>query len=127
MMPRFKVIDDNALILGKYRDGGNALAVKEMKDWTSVYCAAPGGLDVDLYHNIVKKTGAFIASRPGVVLAMNADFVSLHALKGGDYHLKLPRRAAKVIDAMTGKVVALNQDYVDLKLVAQQSMWLILK
>lgn len=124
---RFRIEDAEAVTLAKYRDDGSAaLAVRRFRDWTSVYSAQAGGLDAELLHNIAAEAGAYTLTRPGLIVDMNGNFISLHAFAGGVYQLKLPRRAA-VLDALTRRRLADAATEFELDIQAGESRWLLLE
>lgn len=124
---RFWVDDSDAITIGKYHDDGRtAVAVKRFPSWISIYSAQVGGIDAELLRNIAKEAGAYTLTRPGLIIDMNGNFISIHAFAGGKYKLKLPRRA-DVYDVMSQKNIATNTDELELDIVAQSSKWLLLK
>ncbi len=127
LLPCFDITDNDALLLGKFGDGGGALGVKKFREWTSVFCAAPGGLDGELLYNLAKQAGAYTVTRPGLLCEVNSSFVSLHACVSGTYRINLPRKCAVVKDAMTGKVIGRNTSQAEIFLPTWKSQWLILE
>lgn len=126
-IPCFEIDDKDALILGRFNDGKAALGVKRFRDWTSVFCAAPGGLDAELLHNLAKEAGCYTVTRPGVLCEVNSSFLSLHSCVSGVYSIQLPGKARFVRNAMTGEIIAKDTDCLKLELPAWKSIWLLLE
>lgn len=127
-MPRYVVSDPDAEILGKYiSDGKPGIALKKHPGWTGIYIGSPDGLSAALMHNIARSNGSFIAvDKPGVNLAMRDNFMSLHALRSGDYTVRFPKHG-KIIDPVTEKILAENSDTAKVHLEAGQTLWLELR
>ena len=105
----FWIDDSNAIPIAEYQENRKvAMAVKKFDNWRSIYLGAPFSLGNDLLYNIAKDAGAFIAGEPGQSIFMNGNFISIHALKGGNYTFRLPPGVKNVIDADTNKVLAKN-------------------
>ncbi|MBR7103750.1 MAG: hypothetical protein IKC65_02305 [Lentisphaeria bacterium] len=102
-LPRWIITDPRAVVLGKYASGGGAVAVRDFKEFRSVFCGQPGSLSPELFHNIVKAAGAYRVTSSGVVADMNGHFLSLHALRPGCYTMTLPDKNCELTDAETGK------------------------
>ncbi len=124
LLPCFDIVDSKALMLGKFANGNGALAVKEFKDWTSVFCAAPGGLDNELLYNLATKAGVYTVTKPGLLCEVNGAFLSLHVCVTGNYNIRLPQKCATVKDAITGQILAKNTDTITLQLTAWESRWI---
>ena len=103
------------------------MGVKRFRDWTSVFCAAPGGLDAELLHNLAKEAGCYTVTRPGVLCEVNSSFLSLHSCVSGVYNIQLPGKARFVRNAMTGEIIAKDTDCLKLELPAWKSIWLLLE
>jgi len=123
----FKIVDSKANILAKYKfDNSNAIAVKKLKDWTSVYAGYPGAISTRLFYNIAKNAGAYTLTKPGVGMDMNGNFISLHGIKSGQYELRLPRQCRKVLNPFSEEIIATNTDTVKVNISAGESLWLLL-
>ena len=125
---RFDITDKNVSVLGRYAaNGKTATAVKRFPEWSSIYCAAPGGLDAQLLFNIAKENGIYCAAdRPGLICDVNDFFMNIHAQKGGKYRINLPLKST-VKDAITGKTVAVNAESFICDIEAQQTKWFLLE
>jgi len=120
----FWVNDSASTVLGKYHETGKAaMAVKQLKDWTSIYLAAPQALGPQLMQNIAKQAGAFVAGDATQELDISGNFASLHGLKSGDYQLHLPTGKTRVIDALSGKVLSDKQSTYTFSVQAQKTYW----
>ena len=124
---RFRINDPAAVTLAKYHeDGQSAIAVKRFGNYTSVYVAAVGGLSPELLNNIAREAGAFVASKPGPVINLNGNFISIHGVAGGKHTINLPH-TADVYDPFTGQVVAKQADKFELDIMPQKSYWFVLR
>jgi len=122
----FWIEDDTASVFGKYHETGQAaMATKRLPGWTSIYLAAPQALGPQLLHNIATQAGATIAGDAGQALHVNSNFASLHALKSGTYRLNLPIGKKRVLDAVSGKVLAENKTSYSFPIKAQQTYWFL--
>jgi hypothetical protein len=92
-----------------------------------VLCAAPGGLDAELFYNIAKATGIYVLSEPGLYGEVNDFFISLHGCKSKKYTISLPRKVKVVKNAWSNEVIARDCDKITLDIAAWQSMWLTLE
>ncbi len=120
----FWVDDASATTLAKYQETGQtAMAVKKQNAWTSIYIAAPQALESQLLHNIARQAGAFVGGDAGQQLHMNGNFASLHGLKNGRYTLRLPEGKTRLLDAVTGKVLASGKKEYSLDVEAQKTYW----
>lgn len=120
----FWVDDASATVLAKYRETGQtAIAVKKQTNWTSLYLAAPQALEPQLLNNIARQAGAFIGGDAGQQLHMNGNFASLHGLQNGSFILHLPPGKSRVLDAVTGKVLASGKQDYTFTVEAQKTYW----
>lgn len=119
---QFWIEDRNATTLARYRDGNAAIAVRRFEDWTSLYIAAPGGLEARLLHNVAKETGAYVLTEPGQAIEMNGHFISMHGMKKGHHEFKLPYRA-DVIDLETNHIIVRNTDHFEVSVEPQRQYW----
>ena len=92
--------------------GGENVAEREFPGWRSVY--VPGyekeTLDSGRFAALLAKAGAHsYADHPAVVHA-NSRLLSVHLKVGGRRRVSLPRRAARVTELISGKVVAEDAD-----------------
>jgi hypothetical protein len=80
------------------------LAVKEFKDWRSVWCGVPN-IPSPLLRGIAKKAGAHVYVDTDDVVYANALLLAVHTRYSGARHIVLPRRST-VTDAFTRKTIA---------------------
>ena len=71
---------------------------------------------------IVRDAGGYVPAKYGLQVNMNGSFVSVHALRGGRFDFKLPRRCT-VVNMKTGKVEVREADILPLDLVAGETCW----
>jgi hypothetical protein len=121
---KFWIVSGYDAALAKYsEDGKTSIAVKQFKDWTSIYIAAPNALAGEMMNNIAKQAGAYRYGTAAMgEVRMSGRFVSYHALKSGKYLLRLPK-VSKVIDADTGKVLAAGVTSFVIDGKAQNTYW----
>ena len=122
---RFWIDDPAAEVLARYADGKAAIGVRRIADWTSVYSAAPAGLDAGFLHNLARGAGAYVAAPVGPALEMNGNLISLHGVKGGRFPVTLPRRCT-VRDAFSGQVLGKDATQFTADVPAQQTRWYLL-
>lgn len=77
--PVFHVTDAAASVLGTFsQDGLNALAVKELNGWNSIYCASIL-MDKELLKNIARYAGVhFYSDKPDIYIEANNNLLMLH-------------------------------------------------
>ena len=74
------------------------------------------------FFNAVREAGGYVPARYGLQVDMNGSFVSVHALKGGHFDFRLPRRCTAT-NMKTGKVEVRNAETLPLDLVAGETCW----
>ena len=86
---RFAIADETGVTpIARYaEDGALAIGIKDRL----IYVCESAGVSPALFNRLVSEAGGFVATRPGVQLNMNGDFMSVHALVGGRYRIRLPR------------------------------------
>lgn len=109
LSPVFHVDDAKALELGQViTQMGRAqtgLAVKEMGDWRSVYCATPNVPAVVL-RGIARYAGAHLYNDAGDVLHATPELLSVHTTGGGARAFTLPQQAEVIYDLFDCKEIA---------------------
>lgn len=121
----FWITDPQATPLARYaEDGRVAAAIKPARGWTSVYLAAPNSLTGDLLNAVARRAGAYVCGPAGQSVAMNGNFLSLHAMRSGEYPLALPPGVKRVTDMDTGKTLPVNGGRCRLQVQAQETYWL---
>ena len=122
---RFWISDSQVVPLAAYADGKTAIAKKRFKEWTSIYCAPVLGIGGDLLNNVAHDAGAYVICKPGPEIRMNGVFISIQGIVNGKRTFQLPRKAEKVTDAFTGKIIAENTAIFTLDLKADETIWLL--
>jgi hypothetical protein len=90
MNPSFFACDDDADVLGRFCENGQAaLAIKQLDGWTSVY-SAPHVLRSELLASLASYAGCHIYTTSDDVLYANRNFVAIHAAKTGKRTIKFP-------------------------------------
>lgn len=109
LAPIFHIDDPEARVLGEvvYSQGNcrPGFAVREFRDWRSVYSASPN-LPASLLREIARWAGVHIYCGAGDVLYANKSLIGVHTLAGGARTIRLPRRAGTVVDVFTGRAIA---------------------
>ncbi len=125
----FWIDDPAATVFAKYQeDGLNAMVVKDLGTWKSIYLGGAGSLGDDLLNNIAKSANAYTVSDAGIAeIHTNGTFISIHALRSGEYTIQLPPGKTQVLEAETGKVLQQNGKTYLLKLEAQKTYWFLFK
>ena len=103
----------NQVVLGTLRDSGKiGFAMKDMGDWTSIYCAAPH-LSANLYRNILKMAGAHIYSdNPADIIWNNSGYVGVHSAASGAKKIHLPGNYA-VYDVFEEKFISMDTNTIE--------------
>jgi hypothetical protein len=109
LAPIFHVDDPDARVLGEvvYSQGNcrPGFAVKEFREWKSIYSAAPN-LPAPVLRAVARWAGVHIYCDAGDVLYANRSLVGIHTLSGGERVIRLPRRVPGVVDMFSGKTLA---------------------
>jgi hypothetical protein len=100
--PVFSVADEQAKVLANTASGP-ALAVKEFKNWRSVYSLMP--LTQELLQGLCDYAGVPVYSRSFDVLYANRGYVFLYTSSAGEKTIALPEKA-NVTEVLANKVVA---------------------
>lgn len=89
--PCFCIRENGAEILGRYLiNGKGALAIREYKGFTSVYCAAPI-LRAELIASLAEYSGCHLFTHTDDCLYANENFVSIHSNHSGERTLFFKR------------------------------------
>ena len=109
-IPFFCVNDANATVLGTFPNGSTALAVKQDKQSTSVYCAVHS-IPPEFLRNVLKSCGVHIfADNNHDYVYTDGNYLAVHSGGGGRKTIPLPEKVKKVYDVFHEKVVAENTD-----------------
>lgn len=124
---KFWVDDSTTTVLARYEDGGEpAIAARRFADWRSLYVGSPGGLGPGLLHNAAQWAGAYVCTSPGDAVYMNARFLCVHGVQGGQRTFRLPRPAT-VTDMLTGRVLARDAGMFTTVVPLQGTRWFRLR
>jgi hypothetical protein len=103
--PQFYVNDAKATALAKFVDTGKiGLAVKNMGNWTSVYCGSMS-IPSSILRAIACRAGVNIYSDNDDIVYTNNNLLGIHTSKDGERIIKLPK-TADVYDLFEKKLVA---------------------
>jgi hypothetical protein len=121
--------EPGVIVHARYLWDANRVAVAERRDdearrW---YLAVPGGLSPELFNRLVRESGAYVpVDKTGIVVYMNGDFISLHALSGGRYDFKLPFDCT-VRNVASGKIEKTRGRTLPLNVTAGETCWFLLE
>jgi hypothetical protein len=114
LSPTFYVQDPEARILGNvvHAQGrcAEGLAVKEFKDWRSVFIAAPN-VPASVLRGLARYAGVHLYNEAGDMMLVCRELLSVHTLRGGERTFKLPQRVGMVYDMFRKQVVARDVDH----------------
>ena len=107
-----------------YRDAKRNALISRLvaKGIKCVFLSAENPLSPVDFLNAVREVGGYVPARYGLEVDMNGSFVSLHALQGGHFDFKLPRRCTAT-NMKTGKVEVHDAETMPLDLVAGETCW----
>lgn len=112
-------------VLARFASGGApALALREEGGCRRVYVCEPAGLSAGMFNRLAREAGAYVpVSGGGLQVDMNGNFVSLHALRSGEWDFCLPF-PCRVVNLASGRVEATDGGLVHLALTAGETCWL---
>ena len=90
------------------------------------YVVPEGGYTADFMNKFATESGAYVATKPGLQVDMNGDFISVHCIVPGVYDFKLPF-ACNVVNVKSGKHEAVADRIFKLNLTAGETCWFRLK
>ena len=117
--------DPGVIVHARYAWDTNRVAIAERRDadahrW---YLAAPGGLTPEILNRIARESGAYVpVGTTGLMVSMNGDFISVHALKGGHYDFVLPFDC-RVVNVKSGAEEKTSGRILPLNLTAGETCW----
>jgi len=94
-------------------------------DWNGVFSALPA-LAPDVLRRLYRAAGVHIYTDEDVVLSANGAWVMVHTRAAGNVTVRLPRKAARVTEVTTGRIVAEGVNDVTLPLEKYQTAILML-
>ena len=127
--PRVSVREKEGVrVLARFAsDGAPALAIREDGGCRRVYVCEPGGLSPGLFNRLARESGAYVpVTGGGLEVDMDGDFVSIHALRNGEWDFTLPF-PCRVVNAKTGQDEQVSGGRVHLSLTAGETCWFRLK
>ncbi len=105
-------------------DGAPALALREEGGCRRVYVCEPAGLSAAMFSRLAREAGAYVpVSGGGLQVDMNGNFVSLHALRSGEWDFSLPF-PCRVVNLASGRYEQQDGDKLRLALTAGETCWL---
>lgn len=115
-LPNFVADDPEAVVLGRFADQSNALAVKKVGDSYSIYCAAPS-ISPELLRSICKAQKVHVYTDKSYdIVASDGNFLGIHSAAGGVKTVRLPEKVLRAVDWFTGEVLAENSDTLKINL-----------
>ena len=125
---RFHVVPEKGVnVVARYKkDRAPAVVWRNNGDFRTVYIADAGGLTPEYFNRLVKEAGGFVASRCGLQVEMNGNFVSVHCIMPGRYTLTLPQRST-VINGRNNKKIAAAVTEITIDAVAGSTYWFMLQ
>lgn len=123
--PRGTVMPDSGTeILSRFKeDGKTACVIREDKDCRRIYCCEPSGVSPQAFLAFAREAKSYVpVSETGLQVDMNGDFVSVHALRNGQWTFTLPH-PCKVVNLKSGKEEPVQSGTVDLRLTAGETCW----
>ncbi len=97
------VADPEAIILGKTGDGVPRFAMKQFKDWTSIY-SATCLLPANIIRAAAEKAGCHIYNRSGDVIFQRGNLFAIHCVADGEHELLLKSNDS-VLDFYADKIL----------------------
>ena len=114
IFPLITESDPDAESVGFFADTGKpALSVKDMGEYTSVYCASKHINNV-LTRAIARFAGCHIYCDSDDVIYVNKNYITFHAASGGEKLICLPK-VATVTELFENKVYAADSDEIRFK------------
>ncbi len=107
-------------------DNAPAVAVRNFPAWRSVYIAEAGGLTPEYFNTLVKTSGGYTVSQPGIQVDMNGNFMSVHGIAGGRYNIALPMKST-VRNLKNNRIMAKDADSFPLEVTAGSTYWFALE
>lgn len=124
--PTFEVTDNAAEILARYaKDDKPAAALKEFKDWTSVYCALPY-LSMDIMDGIFAYAGVHRYSNGKAYMEIGSRFISIHATSQGFKGNITLKEKTGIYDVFSRKTLSTDTSSIELDLPPFESTLLFL-
>ena len=108
LYPAIYSADEEATVVGRFcQNGEPALTVKENDGYTSVLYGAKF-IRAEVIREVARLAGCHIYEEDGNVLYVNRHFLTIHALRSGEVHISLPKRAT-VTELYSNEFVACDK------------------
>lgn len=119
--------DPEAEVLGWYLDTAlPALMIRDWGQWRSVWSGAPALPAAEL-RTLARQAGVHLYVETGDQVIAEKNYLTVHAGFDGEREIKLPA-ARKVMDAMTGEVIAVDADRFKVEMrKGQTGIWRLLE
>jgi hypothetical protein len=112
--PRISVQDKEAVVLGRYKDGGSpGFAIKAFDEYKSIFFGSTA-LTADVIRGLAKDAGVNIYTDKEAVVYANKHFLMVHVNEGGNYQIKLPESAEIIVELFDEEIVATNTSQFDI-------------
>ena len=131
LAPMFSVADPSAKAIAVFADTKSALdgqvaaAIKDHGNYRTVYLGLPVWTP-ELLRGLalLGKVHVYSKDAPTYVLRAGNGHILLHSANAVTANLKLPRKAARIVDVVTGNVVASDTDSVQVPVAKRNSRYL---
>lgn len=87
-----------------------------------MYIVPEGGYAAEFMNEFATEAGAYVATKPGLQVDMNGDFVSVHCIVPGRYDFNLPF-PCRIVNVKSGKEEATANGVLPLNLTAGETCW----
>ena len=121
-----KESSENKVYARYKKDRAAAVVMRDFDAYRSVYVADAGGLTPEFFNYLVKTSGGFVASKCGLQIEMNGNFMLIHCIVPGRYTINLPGYC-KVTNMCNNKKVSSGTGKIELDAVAGTTYWFALE
>lgn len=123
--PLWVVTDDEAQVVGRYADGGAAVAARMTPEGLRVYIGALH-CPAKLLRNILKASGLRLYSDSDDVILTDGEFLTFVATSAGPKRVEFPARR-DVVNALDGTEVARGVEFLEFEAKLGETRMLLLK
>ena len=123
--PRATVAEEPGVnVVARYSDdGAPAVAYRDDGGCRRIYVAEYYGCGPELFNRFARESGAYVPhAGTGIQVDMNGDFISVHALKSGQFDFVLPF-SASVVNLKSGREESQWDGKLRLELTAGETCW----
>ena len=127
--PRNSIVEGEGVkVLARYsKDGAPAIAENGVAGARHVVFTEAGGISGAAFNRLAAEAGAYVALPPDVAqVEMNGDFISVHALKSGDFDFRLPFDCT-VENLKSGKAEAVAAGVMPLRMEAGETCQFLMR